>query len=51
MNPSTIDDLKTFAENVQYSANWRDSLAMLAIILAAEFQAQAPAVAPEAPAQ
>lgn len=48
MNPTTIDDLKTFAENVKYASSWRDSMEFLATILRAEFEAQAPATPPAA---
>lgn len=45
--PETIERLRKLAENVQYSANWRESVAELATVIADELQALAPAVKPE----
>ena len=51
-----IDNLNSFAENVQYASNWRESMAELAQTLRAGLDAQAAAIAAleaalEAPAE
>lgn len=50
MNPTTIEKLNSFINNVPYASSWRDSLAEFATIVRDEFVAQAPAVPPEQPA-
>lgn len=44
-NMTQIDNLNSFAENVQYASNWRESMAELAQTLRAGLEEQAAAIA------